>query len=146
MPSSLSDHIAANVLEDKSFNAEYINTNKLRLAENYRFTVSFLKKHGIPYAAGTNAGFFVWVNLRPVFEQSLSEATRAKLSFSDNKEDTQKASTPSQIMDALMEKKIFLASGEAFGSDDPGWFRIVFAHPKDYLGLGLERMLDAVTR
>jgi bifunctional pyridoxal-dependent enzyme with beta-cystathionase and maltose regulon repressor activities len=86
------------------------------------------------------------VNLGQAFEQSLSRSTEAKLSLNGDKDNSMNASNSSRIMGALMEKKIFLASGEAFGSDEPGWFRIVFAHPRDYLSLGLERMLEAITQ
>ncbi|KAK2755777.1 putative secondary metabolism biosynthetic enzyme [Arachnomyces sp. PD_36] len=142
-PASLSDHIAANVLEDQDFNTKYTKTNQLRLSENYHFTISFLKKHGIPYYPGSNAGFFVWVNLRPSFENSLSESMKDKLKLEGSKEvDSRKLSA--RIMEALMEKKIFLASGESFGTDEEGWFRVVFAHPKEYLSMGLQRMLDVV--
>lgn len=66
-----------------------------------------------------------------------------KLKLNDSKGvDSKKVSA--RIMDSLLEKKIFLASGEAFGTDEEGWFRIVFAHPKEYLRMGLERMLGVV--
>lgn len=70
---------------------------------------------------------------------------KTKLSLDDSKGiDAEKLSD--WIMDALMEKKVFLASGKAFGSDEEGWFRIVFAHPKEYLSKGLQRMVDVVTQ
>jgi aspartate/methionine/tyrosine aminotransferase len=118
----------------------------LRLAENYNFTISFLKKHGIPYYPGSNAGFFVWVNLREPFENSLSASMKDKLKLNDGKEQLDPKKVSTEIMDTLMEKKVFLASGEAFGTDEEGWFRIVFAHPKEYLELGLQRIADVVKR
>lgn len=50
----------------------------------------------------------------------------------------------SSLQDTLLKHKIFLALGADFGSDVPGWFRIVFAHEKTYLHLGLERMIKAI--
>jgi bifunctional pyridoxal-dependent enzyme with beta-cystathionase and maltose regulon repressor activities len=47
-------------------------------------------------------------------------------------------------MHALLGEKVFLASGKQFGSERPGWFRIVFAHDVDYLRRGLERVLQAL--
>lgn len=68
---------------------------------------------------------------------------KAKFSLNDSKGiDTKKLSD--WIMDTLMEKRVFLASGRAFGSDEEGWFRIVFAHPEEYLSMGLQRIVDVV--
>lgn len=142
-PASLSDHISANVLEDWDFNTEYIKTNQQRLAESYHFTISFLKEHGIPYHPASNAGFFIWVNLGEPFERSLSESMKARLTLNDT-EKLDRTKLSADIMDSLMEKKVFLASGKAFGSDEEGWFRIVFAHPKEYLSTGLQRIVDVV--
>jgi bifunctional pyridoxal-dependent enzyme with beta-cystathionase and maltose regulon repressor activities len=47
-------------------------------------------------------------------------------------------------MDKLIERRVFLASGKAFGSEKPGWFRIVFSHPDEYLDLGLQRVMEAL--
>lgn len=44
----------------------------------------------------------------------------------------------------LLEHRVFLADGARFGSEEPGWFRIVFAQNSEYLKLGLERILAAV--
>ena len=48
------------------------------------------------------------------------------------------------ITKAWLEKKVFLASGADFGSDKPGWFRIVFAHEDHYLQEGLTRITAAL--
>lgn len=46
-------------------------------------------------------------------------------------------------MERLMAKKVFIANGEAFAGEEPGWFRIVFSQPKAYVEEGLRRMMMA---
>ncbi len=48
---------------------------------------------------------------------------------------------PIDIVSKLLEQKVFLASGQVFGSEQAGWFRIVFSQSKECLMNGLERML-----
>jgi bifunctional pyridoxal-dependent enzyme with beta-cystathionase and maltose regulon repressor activities len=50
----------------------------------------------------------------------------------------------SVIMQKLLAKKVFIASGADFGGEEPGWFRIVFTHPRAYLEEGLKRMIEAL--
>lgn len=47
-------------------------------------------------------------------------------------------------MTALLSKKVFLASGKQFGSEQPGWFRIVFACGFEMLEEGLQRILQTL--
>jgi 1-aminocyclopropane-1-carboxylate synthase len=46
-------------------------------------------------------------------------------------------------MQALMAEKLFLASRATFGSEKPGWFRIVFTQPRELVLEGLARMLQS---
>jgi len=48
------------------------------------------------------------------------------------------------IMQKLLAKKVFIASGADFGSEEPGWFRIVFTYPRKYMEEGLKRMVEAL--
>jgi bifunctional pyridoxal-dependent enzyme with beta-cystathionase and maltose regulon repressor activities len=48
------------------------------------------------------------------------------------------------IMQKLLAKKVFIASGADFGSEEPGWFRIVFTYPRAYMEEGLKRMIEAL--
>ena len=158
-PSSVSDHITANVLEDDDFVDWYVVTNQARLADSYRYTVDCLRRNDIPFASGSNAAFFVWADLGGALPRT-GTADRAgpdvqSLSLSDTGDNgnadggkKSRAEEPSDItthiMSKLLSEKVFLASGEAFGSERPGWFRIVFSQPRDYLEEGLRRMLKAI--
>ncbi|GIC94646.1 putative aminotransferase [Aspergillus udagawae] len=124
------DHLAANILEDDAYADEYIRLNCEKLKEAYDYTVRFLTQNEIPYMAGANAGFFVWVDLGTPYLQRHPEASHEELT--------------EVIMQRLLKNKVFLASGAMFGSETPGWFRIVFAHPQAYLDEALRRIIAAL--
>ena len=128
--SSISDHVSARILEDKAWVQAYASKNRSRLSERYKFITAWARENGIRYAPGVNAAFFLWVDLGTAYRSRKS------------KEQTD--SIDNEVMTALLDKKVFLASGKAFGSEWPGWFRIVFAHDVDYLNEGLERVLQAL--
>ncbi|KAJ5352360.1 hypothetical protein N7452_001334 [Penicillium brevicompactum] len=123
MPSSLADQVAASLLKDDKFVGNYTMTNRRRLADSYLFATEFLKTHGIPYLE-SNAALFVWINLGSVFQDGLV--------------------TDEEILLKLRKEKVYIARGRIYASEEAGWFRMVFAHPKDVLEEGLNRMLRAV--
>lgn len=128
--SSISDHVTINLLEDDAFVESYMAENRKKLATQYERAVSWAKKNNITYAPGVNAAFFLWVDL--------GKAYKARHTVEEKEDIT------ALVMKELLEKKVFLASGEAFGSERPGWFRIVFSHPDEYLDMGLERVVEAL--
>ncbi|KAM5344863.1 hypothetical protein ACJ41O_010725 [Fusarium nematophilum] len=128
--SSISDHVTVNVLEDDAFVESYMAENRRKLSQQYERVVSWARKNEITYAPGVNAAFFLWVDL--------GKAYRARHTVEES------ANITDLVMGKLMAKKVFLASGEAFGSEKPGWFRIVFSHPDEYLDLGLGRVMEAL--
>lgn len=130
--SGLSDQITASILLDDAFSDKYIRTNQEKLSEAYTFIAKVLKKHDIDYMGGCNAGFFVWINLGKKY----LEANPGSHDDGTDLTDT--------IMQKLLDRKVFLANGTLFGSEKPGWFRIVFAHPLPYLEEAMGRILAAV--
>ncbi|TFB00215.1 1-aminocyclopropane-1-carboxylate synthase-like protein [Trichoderma ghanense] len=128
--SSLSEHVLANLLEDDAWVEEYIKENQRKLSSCYEYISTWAKTNDIVYAPGVNAGFFIWADLGRTFLKHQK----------DKPEDVDKA-----VMDALLRQKVFLASGARFGSERPGWFRIVFSHEREYLDEGLKRIVAAVT-
>ncbi|KAL7809653.1 pyridoxal phosphate-dependent transferase [Trichoderma aethiopicum] len=129
--SSLSEHALANILEDESWVESYIKENQRKLSAYYEYITTWAKANDIAYAPGVNAGFFIWADLG---------RTYLKHHKNDKTEDLDQA-----VMDALLRHKVFLASGARFGSERPGWFRIVFSHDKEYLDEGLRRIVAALT-
>jgi aspartate/methionine/tyrosine aminotransferase len=127
--SSLSDLVTANALEDDEWVEEYIKENQRKLSEHHEKVLLWAKENEIEYTPGSNAGFFVWANLGAVYK-------RYHAGEVENLDQT--------VMQALLDKKVFLADGIAFGAEQPGWFRIVFTQETEYLEEGLGRIMAAV--
>ncbi|KAJ5857155.1 hypothetical protein N7455_008049 [Penicillium solitum] len=128
--SGITDHLTSLMLEDFEFTTRYIQQNQRLLSESYAYTANYLKNHGIEYATGCNAAFFVWMNLGKRYRELHPE---------DEGEDVGE-----RVMQRLLQKKVFLASGFLFGSEKDGWFRIVFTQGHDYLSVALERIHAAL--
>jgi aspartate/methionine/tyrosine aminotransferase len=128
--SSISDHVSANILEDAAWVQAYTRENRRQLSAHYEFVTVWARDNGITYAPGVNAAFFLWVDLGAAY---LSRHPGEQTDSIDV-----------EVMTALLGSKVFLASGKQFGSERPGWFRIVFAHEIDYLKEGLKRVLHAL--
>jgi len=126
--SALTDHAVDNVLSDEEWVEDYIAENRALLAQQYEYVAKWARRNKIEYAPGVNAGFFLWVNLGKMYKETHGEV-----------EDTSEV-----VMNALLEHGIFLASGAQFGAEEPGWFRIVFSHPTEYLDVGLKRIEKTV--
>jgi aspartate/methionine/tyrosine aminotransferase len=129
--SSITDHIVAQVLEDDIFTEAYISENRRRLATMHTFASEFLRLHDIPYQTGTNAAFFLWVDLG----QAYSDRHPGRVATRD---------IADEVKQALWLQKVYVAYGGNFGSESPGMFRIVFSHPQNYLEEALRRIHRAV--
>ncbi|KAL4733741.1 pyridoxal phosphate-dependent transferase [Aspergillus similis] len=129
--SSLSDQITASILENDAFTNDYIRTNRKKLSESHAYLVSLLKKHGIEYSRGCNAGFFLWVNLGKKYLEAHPHLLQS-LEFTD------------MLFQRLLDNKVYVAHGTAYGSENPGWFRLVFAHPLPWLEEAMRRICRAM--
>jgi len=130
--SSVSEIIAADILENDEWVDRFIATNQARLSENHSFVVQFLKRHNIPYSHGSNAAFFLWADLGQAY-------SRRQIMKENANEDLTK-----RVMNLLLQNKVFLASGANFGAERPGVFRMVFSQPKPYLEEALKRVVEAL--
>lgn len=54
------------------------------------------------------------------------------------------AAAEARLQRVLLEHRIFLSSGAIFGTEEPGWFRIVFGYKRGYLEEGLKRIVVAI--
>ncbi|KAK6818988.1 hypothetical protein RU639_008018 [Aspergillus parasiticus] len=129
--SGVSEHLVSLLLEDVDFTDEYIRLNREKLSENYSFVVQQLKSNGIEYSTGANAAFFIWMDLGKKYRELHPEV----------KDDEDVSET---VMDLLLQKKVFLASGSLFGSERGGWYRIVFSQPQEYLNEAVRRIMAAL--
>ena len=122
-PSSLADGVTAHFLTDEAFNQQYVSTYQARLAESYVHATQFFQRHGIPYQEA-NAALFLMVNLGAVVpDRSLNDGG---------------------ITTLLRENKVYITAGSGYRAEQPGWFRVVIAHPKSVLDEGLKRIIQAI--
>ncbi|KAI5461605.1 pyridoxal phosphate-dependent transferase [Mariannaea sp. PMI_226] len=128
--SSISDHVTANILEDDAWVESYMAENQKKLSQQHEKVAKWAKENKITYQAGVNATFFLWVDLGTVYK------SRHTVGEDEDVSDA--------ITKALMANKVFLASGKEFGSEKPGWFRIVFSHNNAFLDEGLKRITAAL--
>lgn len=126
--SSITDHVVTQMLEDDAFTDTYLAENRRRLGDMYTFATKFLQQYHIPFTPGAHAAFFLWADL--------GQAYRNK--------HPGRANAIEEVKQALWAQKVYLASGEAFDSESPGMFRIVFAHPRPYLEEALRRIHRAL--
>ncbi|KAI9162826.1 ACC synthase [Paramyrothecium foliicola] len=125
-PSSLAEAAIADILDDQKWTEQYITDNKARLAKRYSLIEEWARSHRISVAPGINAAFFIWLDLGTAFREEHPDLAPEAASMALDK--------------ALMDQKVLLASGESFGSEQPGWFRIVYSLPIHELDEGLRRI------
>ena len=158
--SSLTEAAATSLLNDDEFVDWYVVENQKRLRKSWEVVLKWAEEHDIEYAKGVNTAFFLWVNLGKVYQTSMKQGRITANAKETSKIETapgDKPSAPNAVdkqaatddidaltSQALLDQKVFLAAGTAFGSEKPGWFRIVFSHKEEQLREGLSRIEKAL--
>lgn len=154
--SSLSDRVAASLLEDEQFVDKYAIEANRRLNENYEIIVKWADRYNIGYSSGVNAAFFLWCDLGKAYkckhkdtatDTSMDGALLAgdlAINQTDPVEHGRFTDLDKSTNEALLEQKVYLASGTKAGAEEPGLFRIVFSHDREYLEEGLRRIERAL--
>ncbi|KAI9688278.1 MAG: hypothetical protein M1820_010306 [Bogoriella megaspora] len=124
-PSNFSDAIVAEILEDAAFVDEFLRRSNEGLREMYFLVRNMLDEAGIDYYRRGNAGFFLWVDLSPYLDL---EAVGG-----DGWE------TERQLAKEITDARVDLARGESYGSETPGWFRVIFSVERDMVIEGVKR-------
>ncbi|KAJ1725078.1 hypothetical protein LPJ53_000729 [Coemansia erecta] len=136
---SYTDRLISKFLSDHSFIDTMLKTSQRLLADNYAHTVEFFDIHGIQYIPCT-AGHFIW------FRLPVKACTNTLLSLGLIKEsdvpDTKWTVENEMVVwqNMVCEKHIYMPTGQAFCSPEPGWFRLTFAICKEQLDLAFERL------
>lgn len=144
-PSSLTDHVAANLLSDHDLANKIIKLNRQRLAASFELVATFLRNSEIPFHPGSNSvTSFVWLDLASARCANLSErhpTPTANIGRKRGWSQRDRAEATSGIKQSMKERKLFLGSDEDFSAEECGWFRLVFSHSEQYLIEGLKRLL-----
>ncbi|KAL8665224.1 MAG: hypothetical protein Q9202_002446 [Teloschistes flavicans] len=157
-PASVADLYWTALLNDRAFLDYYFAENSRKLGEGYMLVTDFLSKEGVGWVEGSSAGFFLWADFRALLGDAIvvrDEGEGGK--GQEGVEEEVEAMTierPSQVYKTskrakerddwfygkLMEKKVYVASGDAFFAEEHGWYRISFSVPKEVLDIGLRRL------
>ncbi|KAF2262072.1 putative aspartate aminotransferase [Lojkania enalia] len=124
-PSGASIAIATAMLTDGEWCRSFLSKSRQCIADAYKFTTSRLRRMGVRYLEGGNAGFFVYIDLSsylPLESEGLSDREREF-----------------KLAQELVDAGIFLHPGEEHGLK-LGWFRMVYtAVERQVLEEGLRR-------
>ncbi|PSN73767.1 PLP-dependent transferase, partial [Corynespora cassiicola Philippines] len=128
-PGAVDERVAVAMLEDERFIEEFLALSRSRLKLANVLARELLDGEGIRYMGGSNAGFFLWVDLSPYLRQEDGKDGWAR-------ED--------RLMQRLLDAKVFLTRGQGQSSKHPGWFRFVFSHRGEVLREGVLRLKQAL--
>jgi 1-aminocyclopropane-1-carboxylate synthase len=124
-PSGASCHIGVQILENVDFVDSLLTLSRTKLSENYIAVTDLLNSAGIPYWKSGNAGYFLWVDL------SAFLLPKEELGGDDAKREQ-------ELAGRILGGGVWLNPGQEKG-EKPGWFRLIFSHPKGKVLEGVRR-------
>ncbi|KAK7433176.1 hypothetical protein QQZ08_000107 [Neonectria magnoliae] len=127
-PSGASLAIGTAMLEDRRWCRAFIASSREKLAAAHAHVTRGLRDMGVRYLAGSNAGFFVWVDLSPYLPAELGGEADAEFALARK----------------LMDAGVFLHPREEH-SLRPGWFRLVYTQDAKTVTEGLRRIKIAIS-
>ena len=110
------------ILGNNKWRHEFIDKNRKSLATAYRHATIALREIGVSYLAGSNAGFFLWIDLSPYLSN-------------------QERNPEFALAKKLEEAGVFLHPQEEH-SLKPGWFRLVYTQKPETVTEGIKRLGD----
>lgn len=123
-PAGPSLAIGAAMLEDRKWCREFVELNRTKLAEAYGVATTGLKEIGVQYLSGSNAGFFLWIDLSKHLPADLDGEPNAEFALAKK----------------LLDNGVFLHPREEH-SLKPGWFRMVYTQDPDIVREGIKRYI-----
>ncbi|CAF3506030.1 unnamed protein product [Fusarium graminearum] len=120
-PSGASLAIGNAMLEDRVWCRSFVDSSRSKLSQAHRHVTSQLKAMNIKYLPGSNAGFFVWIDLSPYLPSELDGELNQEFALAKR----------------LREAGVFLHPREEH-SLEPGWFRIVYTQDPRTVTEGLQ--------
>lgn len=110
--SSQTQHLLASMLSDEEFVEKFLAESSKSLANRYKLFTKGLEQVGIN-CLKSNAGLFVWMDLRRLLKEQTAEAEMALW----------------QVI--INDVKLNVSPGCSFHCSEPGWFRVCFANMDD---------------
>ena len=126
------EKVATLMLEDEKWMDQFLELSRTRLAERNKMVRQILDDNGIKYAHGANAGFFIWIDLRPWVRQLSSG------------EDMWTGED--ELTGRLFENKVYVTNGKEMSAEEPGWYRLIFSQDERVVREGIRRYVKLVVR
>jgi len=112
--------VATSMLEDEKWIDGFLQLSRDRLAARNKLVRKILDEAGIKYYLGSNAGFFLWIDLSPFLPEQTWAGENA-------------------LTERLIANKVFITDGQAMAAEEPGWYRLIFSQDERVVEEGLER-------
>ncbi|KAF5730033.1 1-aminocyclopropane-1-carboxylate synthase [Tripterygium wilfordii] len=111
--STQTQYLIAAMLSDDEFVGRFVAESRKRLAKRHRVFTWGLSRAGIKYLKRSNAGLFLWMDLRQLLKDKTFEAEMVLWRV------------------IIEEVKLNVSPGSSFHCSEPGWFRVCFANMDD---------------
>ncbi|KAF2465491.1 PLP-dependent transferase [Lindgomyces ingoldianus] len=122
----IDERVAVTILEDSDWLDTFLKTSQQRLAAGNKLARQLMDEAGIKYSAGSNAGFFFWIDLSSWLREQ------------DGKDGWEREE---KLLGRMLGNKVFLTNGKAQASEKPGFFRLVFSHEEVVFREGFKRLV-----
>ena len=127
---NVNERIAALLLEDQIHLEKFLALSRKRLSANNVLARKLLDKNEIGYFKGSNAGFFLWIDLR----QWLGKDQEDK---GGNEE--KEWAAEDKLTGRLIEGGVYVTNGKELSAEEPGWYRLIFAQDPNAVEEGVKR-------
>lgn len=124
---NISEQVAILMLENEQWMDNLLNTSRARLAKGNLFVRKVLEEEGIAYRPGANAGFFIWIDLRPFLSAPANASLEARWAAEKD------------LLMRMIKNKVFITAGADMSAEEPGWFRVIFSHDERVIREGMRR-------
>ncbi|RKF56150.1 1-aminocyclopropane-1-carboxylate synthase-like protein 1 [Erysiphe neolycopersici] len=124
---------ACTILQQPDYVRDLLALSRERIRKGHKIATNALDTAGIPYYRGSNAGFFLYIDLSKYLKNWHTNG--------DSTENSEFA-----LAQHIKDHGVFLHPREEH-NEVPGWFRLVFTSiPHEDLKIGLNRLTDALKK
>ena len=122
------EKVATLMLENEKWMDDFLALSRARLAERNKLVRQILHDNGIGFYPGANAGFFLWIDLRPWIHRSSG--------------DDDVWAGEDDLTKRLIANKVYVTNGKEMSAEEPGWYRLIFSQDERVVREGIKRYLN----
>lgn len=130
----MNETLAILMLEDEKWLSSFFKKSQTRLAERNLAVRRILEEKGVAYATGANAGFFLWIDLRPWLPKKNQRGETIENEWEKEAE----------LSSMIQEKRLYFTDGQSMNAEEAGWFRIIFSQDEEVIKEGLKRLFEVL--